>query len=1599
MQPFAPRLPGGLQQTLNNATTIGTPQMQPFQYNTAQQPEWFAQASQQMATQAAGAVFGNAATVKPPSEWDMGFGTGQAVEQAYSSALRMAGQSVFGGVPQQPNLSIAQQPFFNQPEQAAQRQGWADDATAQGYDWRTDPRYAGTDYSAAPEGSLRDRLEQQRQGDTRYGELASAGPRQFLADPLGSAALAAFPLAVGEALALGGGFAGAQAAGAGISTNVPFAAGALRTVGQMGAGMLGSAGVQAIPGFENLPSPIQSAARNAPYFIAGPGGAAMKAGGVGTTVLGGEISESLGAGRGTGEFVGGFAGAAPAALIRGGLGAVRSQIVSRKAGGILDTLAASTDEADLINRLKGMDPMDLMEVNEAVMRANPELAKELGRALAAARAGDMQAASTLKGALYGEATTLSKRVAEMTGEAPKSVRERAIGRVAKGLGGQKAGIIDEGQQSEALQQVEYLTQKVAQAKEDLATQRAIRDANRDAGKINPNASQALDYAEKQSKAFGMQLAAARRKAGLPSLSQLQEEARAAADLAKNGPAVVVTPEMRAARKGGSEIPVTQDPMAGGGKVPPAVRSASEFDDAKPGEVMEGFRGTPADKPQGASFGGSEGKGIYIADNEDLAGFFGDVKPITFQRPKKPLIVDEEPLYLLYEGFDASGKDIISGAIKKTDSEWTKLNKMAFHASQKELGRWDAEDVAERLTSLMKARGYDAVRVSSDGQKWTVLLDDSLAAPRSASRGTQAQAPVSAAPETPPVAQLADDIPTPPPAVKGLSGDKLPPPPTSGTQGALDGFGLPEKSGLGSIADNLKAIPGALKYVQTSGDIAGVQFRQGAPLGWIDPKAWGRSLNRVVRAYAEDPKAAGVMEEVQRIRRFADGELLDIVDPRTGRKIVIKPMSEVLETNFQVPGMEKINDSLVMRLAQAVPLSGRSEKAMRVGYLGMATDLRNSMIDDAIRAGINDQKLFNHYDDIAKLTVGYGDVPDKLRGLSDGFYSLRNIAARFQMVAAPFTRPGQVFKSPANMIKEKGVFSASPRGVSTRNLARFAAGEMANLALLSHAGRASGLFEVGWNPLEPGFGVAKYTDEKGNGFAHDLMGGWGSFVKMGTRSLAALNGDERFNAIDEQMQFWRNKAGPVPGMIIDTIVENSSLKDAKSLDSPFSKNPLDPETWTSGKALEYISPFFSGDAIQSLISGALDVTDPTDLLKVAGHLTANITTGTGNIYQATAYTKRDKYAEDTYGVPWEELNALEMARITARMADEGVDFPYKSARLAAYNDGAPQTAFDEIAKQYPILDGYDSMKEFRDENIAEGIKQGLTKNEAEKRVDAEINRLTIDTPAGPKNYEKLTQIIRMNVVERDRDIVNHLSDIPKYIEDYVNTLPPVEAARYDPGAQNFEPDVEGPPPTDQDYYRYQAVNSKRVGTALGAARLGSGDYVNTLGNEVPAPYGPAISMSNALPQTQRAIAATYWENQGFPNIAEVTRSVPARELTSEERKGAAGLAHWDMQSNALSEDLPFRMGNPNVAAHEGLHSFYFSLSAGDRAELERRAEALIAQRWSPAAAREMRENDPVHMINTLIELTSGSGTLPEDFLSYLRGLQPTRLGPQATRALP
>jgi len=119
-------------------------------------------------------------------------------------------------------------------------------------------------------------------------------------------------------------------------------------------------------------------------------------------------------------------------------------------------------------------------------------------------------------------------------------------------------------------------------------------------------------------------------------------------------------------------------------------------------------------------GNTEGDGLYVAKEPELAHQFGNEKQLYFSQPKKVLNVDEEPLHLLHE------TEEITQPIKSNDSEWTRLNKQAYINTQKTSGgEPDAVQVGHELTRLMKNAGYDAVRVKSGGEEWAVLLDKSL----------------------------------------------------------------------------------------------------------------------------------------------------------------------------------------------------------------------------------------------------------------------------------------------------------------------------------------------------------------------------------------------------------------------------------------------------------------------------------------------------------------------------------------------------------------------------------------------------------------------------------------------------------------------------------------------------------------------------------------------------------------------------------------------------------------------------------------------------------------------------------------------------------
>jgi hypothetical protein len=141
----------------------------------------------------------------------------------------------------------------------------------------------------------------------------------------------------------------------------------------------------------------------------------------------------------------------------------------------------------------------------------------------------------------------------------------------------------------------------------------------------------------------------------------------------------------------------------------------------------GYRGERSGGEKGHGVTGTEGNGTYVADNERLAEFFGDVVRIEFIPPKNPLVVNEEPLYLLLEA------DELFEPIDPKDSVWTKANKEATKRSGVTDEHWNPSKVAEELTAVLKEWGYDGVEVTSGGESWTVLFDPSAVVKKEAIR--------------------------------------------------------------------------------------------------------------------------------------------------------------------------------------------------------------------------------------------------------------------------------------------------------------------------------------------------------------------------------------------------------------------------------------------------------------------------------------------------------------------------------------------------------------------------------------------------------------------------------------------------------------------------------------------------------------------------------------------------------------------------------------------------------------------------------------------------------------------------------------------------
>ena len=149
--------------------------------------------------------------------------------------------------------------------------------------------------------------------------------------------------------------------------------------------------------------------------------------------------------------------------------------------------------------------------------------------------------------------------------------------------------------------------------------------------------------------------------------------------------------------------------------------------------IKGFRGNGrADKACVIT----EGEGIYISRTIEFARVFGpEIEVVEYFEPENPLVVHNEPLYLLEDDFQ------LFAPIRENDSVWTRLNKQAAEGQSHKSSRDycqsmftpEAGDyVAKELTKLIREAGYDAVRIifeklTIEGNPtcWDVLLNPDL----------------------------------------------------------------------------------------------------------------------------------------------------------------------------------------------------------------------------------------------------------------------------------------------------------------------------------------------------------------------------------------------------------------------------------------------------------------------------------------------------------------------------------------------------------------------------------------------------------------------------------------------------------------------------------------------------------------------------------------------------------------------------------------------------------------------------------------------------------------------------------------------------------
>lgn len=288
-------------------------------------------------------------------------------------------------------------------------------------------------------------------------------------------------------------------------------------------------------------------------------------------------------------------------------------------------------------------------------------------------------------------------------------------------------------------------------------------------------------------------------------------------------------------------------------------------------------------------------------------------------------------------------------------------------------------------------------------------------------------------------------------------------------------------------------------------------RQGWRLALSHPKEWVASWAPMFKAWASEGKYNEINQAIK------DNPLFDVMD-KTMHFYDVGPNVAASE---RVPGFSGLNKSFLARLAEKIPGVGRSERAYATFLNWQKMKTFETIFTNYRESNSLTPQRIKALGEVIDHATGYGARITGAQGVFNPFFAERYLTSTFQFMLDPF-------------------FQTGARQEAARNLAAFAAGNMALLGLFAETGSMTGLWSVNFDPRSGDFGKIKVGNTR-----FDPWSGMAPIFRLAAREATGQGVSQAGNVYNlqrpqELVNFFRNKTNPVVGMLIDQISGTNAI---------------------------------------------------------------------------------------------------------------------------------------------------------------------------------------------------------------------------------------------------------------------------------------------------------------------------------------------------------------------------------------------------------------------------------------------------------------------------